>query len=92
LHIPFFMYSANPCEVYLSRKGIDGIRSCLAREIFQQDLLQIYEQQTKQRGELNRESLSVMREMYSQMQTSLCDNPQLANHCKNEVRYGIITI
>jgi len=76
-HIHFIAYSTDPKEAYLAKEGIDGIRSCLAREIFQQDLLQIYEQQTIRRDTLNRESLSVMREMCVQMQDGVCDNPQI---------------
>jgi len=76
-HIHFIAYSTDPKEAYLTKEGIDGIRSCLAREIFQQDLLQIYSEQTIRRDTLNRESLSVMREMCVQMQNGVCDNPQI---------------
>lgn len=76
-HIHFIAYSTDPKEAYLTKDGIDGIRSCLAREIFQQDLLQIYSEQTVRRDTLNRESLSVMREMCEKMQNGVCDNPRI---------------
>jgi hypothetical protein len=76
-HIHMICYSTDPKEAYLSKQGIDGIRSCLAREIFRQDLQQIYSEQTVRRDELNRESLSVMREMCEAMRHGDCDNPEI---------------
>jgi hypothetical protein len=76
-HIHMICYSTDPKEAYLSKQGIDGIRSCLAREIFKQDLQQIYSEQTARRDTLNRGSLSVMREMCDAMRHGDCDNPEI---------------
>jgi hypothetical protein len=76
-HIHFIAYSTDPKEAYLSKQGIDGIRSILARSIFQQDLQQIYQQQTERRDTLNRESLTVMREMCDAMRDGVCDSPKI---------------
>ncbi len=54
-HIHMMAYSIDPHEAYLSPKGIENIKSSLAKEIFQQDLLQIYEKQTAVRDELRQE-------------------------------------
>jgi hypothetical protein len=76
-HSHFIAYSTDPKEAYLSKKGIDGIRSCLAREIFKQDLQQIYSEQTVRRDTLNREGLAVMEEMCDAMRGGICDNPKI---------------
>jgi hypothetical protein len=76
-HIHMVCYSTDPKEAYLSKQGIDGIRSCLAREIFKQDLQQIYSEQMVWRDTLNREGLSVMREMCDAMRHGDCDNPEI---------------
>ncbi len=76
-HIHFIAYSTDPKEAYLTKQGIDGIRSVLARAIFKQDLQQIYSEQTLRRDALNRESLAVMREMCDEMRSGVCDNPRI---------------
>ena len=49
------VYSAGQ-QGYLTRRGIEGVKSALARDIFKQDLLQVYEQQTMHRDDLRREA------------------------------------
>jgi len=49
-------YSIKPTEPYLTEKGIENIKSNLAQEIFQQDLLQVYQKQTDLRDDLRQES------------------------------------
>ena len=44
-HVHMMAYSIDPKEAYLTKKGIETIKSNLAKEIFRQDLLQIYQQQ-----------------------------------------------
>ena len=51
-HIHMIAYSTKPTEAYLSKKGIRNIKSCLAKEIFKNDLIQIYDEQTAYRNEL----------------------------------------
>ena len=55
-HVHMMAYSVDPKEAYLTKKGIETIKSNLAQEIFRQDLLQIYQQQTQRRDELRQES------------------------------------
>ncbi|MCL2532099.1 MAG: relaxase MobL [Oscillospiraceae bacterium] len=50
-HCHAVMYSTGR-QPYLTRRGIDNIRSALARDIFKQDLMQVYEQQTTHRDDL----------------------------------------
>ena len=55
-HVHMMAYSIDPNEPYLTEKGIETIKSNLAKEIFQQDLLQIYQKQTDFRDKLRHES------------------------------------
>ena len=45
-HIHMIAYSTNPNEAYLTRNGIREIKAALAKEIFRQDLISVYEKQT----------------------------------------------
>lgn len=51
-HVHMVAFSSDPKEAYLSRQGIQQIKSVLARDIFQNDLISIYQEQTKVRDEL----------------------------------------
>ena len=59
-HCHMILYSAGE-QGFLTRKGLDGMRSALARDIFKQDLMQIYEQQTHHRDGLRREAREIVR-------------------------------
>lgn len=58
-HIHMVAYSTKPTEAYLSKKGIRNIKSCLAKEIFKNDLIQIYKEQTDIRDRLKIESKDI---------------------------------
>lgn len=58
-HIHMVAYSTKPTEAYLSKKGIRNIKSCLAKEIFKNDLIQIYKEQTDIRDKLKIESKDI---------------------------------
>ena len=51
-HIHLVMYSTDIKQGYLSKSGIDKIRSKLATQIFKQDLIQVYDGQTQTRTQL----------------------------------------
>lgn len=51
-HVHLIAYGADPREGYLSRQGVNRLRSSLARDIFAQELLCIYEEQTQWRDGL----------------------------------------
>lgn len=58
-HIHMVAYSTKPTEAYLSKKGIRNIKSCLAKEIFKNDLIQIYKEQTDIRDKLKASSKDI---------------------------------
>lgn len=51
-HIHVMVYSKNPSKGYLSKQGLEGIKSALGNDLFQDDLLSIYSDMTKRRDEL----------------------------------------
>lgn len=79
-HCHMIIYSVNPREGYVTKQAIEKMRSGLAREIFQQDLLQIYSEQTIRRNALTEESRNILRELLNRMQTENCDNPVIGEY------------
>lgn len=73
-HCHMIIYSVNDREGYVSKAAIEKMRSSLAREIFQQDLIQIYSEQTTRRSELAEQSRHVLQDMLTQMQSGTCAN------------------
>ena len=51
-HVHLIAYGADPREGYLSKQGVNRLRSSLARDIFAQELLCLYEEQTQRRDGL----------------------------------------
>ena len=51
-HVHLIMYSTNPKEGYLTKQGLENLRSSFARGIFMQDLISVYEKQTEHRDML----------------------------------------
>lgn len=76
-HIHMIAYSTDPNEAYLTKKGIKEIKSTLAKEIFRQDLISIYEKQTEHRDELKVNSREVIAEIISKINSGIYDNPKL---------------
>ena len=76
-HVHMMAYSIDPNEPYLTGKGIENIKSGLAKEIFQQDLLQIYQKQTDLRDELRQESRDRITEMVNAINHGSIDDPQI---------------
>ena len=72
-HIHLIVYSTNPKQGYLTKQGIEKIRSVFANDIFQDDLKSIYQQQTMTRDELKALSENQMKEILSQIGTGVVD-------------------
>ncbi len=76
-HVHLMAYSVKPNEAYLSKQGIENIKSSLAKEIFQQDLLQIYQKQTDIRDELRQESREKIRQIVKEINQGQYQNPEM---------------
>ena len=76
-HVHMVCYSADGKSGFLSRQGIADIKSMLAKEIFQQDLISIYQRQTQRRDELTEDAGELMRQLVSEMQNGTLDNRRI---------------
>ena len=63
-------------QAHLDRDGIRSIRTQLTNDIFQQELLHVYEQKSVSRDELVRETRRVMLELSRQMRETVCEHTQ----------------
>lgn len=76
-HVHMIAYSTDPDEAYLTKNGIREIKSTLAKQIFRQDLISIYEKQTGYRDKLKLNSREVVEEIISKINSGIYDNPKL---------------
>ena len=76
-HVHMMAWSVKPGQAYLSKEGIQQIRSVLTNNIFQQEMLHTYEQKSRSRDELVRESRRTMKELAWQMKNGICDCPEM---------------
>ena len=76
-HIHLIAYSTKPGEGFLTKQGMEKIRSSLAQEIFRQDLVSVYDQQTTHRDELRRASREKVAGLVEQISGGACENPKL---------------
>lgn len=75
-HVHMMAWSKKPGQAYLNREGIRKIKSVLTNQIFQQELLHIYEDKSQSRDELVRETRSAMLALARKMQNSACEHPE----------------
>ena len=75
-HVHMMAWSVKPNQAYLSQDGIRQIKSKLTNDIFQQEMLHLYEQKTFSRDQLVQEARQAMRELVQQMRTKICDHPE----------------
>ena len=66
-HCHMLVYSTDLREGYVTKPAIEIMRSGLAREIFHQDLIQIYSEQTSQRNMLAEKSREALEEIIGRM-------------------------
>jgi len=76
-HIHLIAYSVNPKEAYVTKQGIENTRGSLAREIFRQDLMQIYEKQTERRNALNKQSCETIQDIITRINSGICENKNI---------------
>lgn len=74
-HVHMMAWSAKPGQAYLDRNGIKEIKSVLTNQIFQQELLHLYEEKGASRDELVRQTRQAMLEMVQRMRDGLCICP-----------------
>lgn len=77
-HIHMMTWSAKPGSGYLNVEGIRTIRSALTNDIFRDELHHLYEEKSVSRDELVNEARSAIAELIAQMQSGVCDSPEIA--------------
>ena len=76
-HIHLLVYSTNPKQGFLTKAGIDKIRSAFANDIFHDDLQSIYQEQTVSRDELKAVSKNEFESIVNMIASNEHTDPQL---------------
>lgn len=77
-HVHIMVYSKKDNDGYLTKAGIEAMRSELAHSIFRQDFAQIYEGQKETRSQVKEEVASRMKEMVSELSQGVSTNRSVA--------------
>jgi len=101
-HCHMIVYSSNPREGYVTKPAIEKMRSGLAREIFQQDLIQLYSEQTVRRNELAGKSREALKEIIGRMSSGTCESENIEvllthlaerlKHTSGKKQYGYLKV
>ena len=99
-HVHMVCYSVDAKSGFLSKQGIAHIKSMLAKEIFEQDRIAIYQRQTQRRDELTQSAGEVMEQLITQMQTGTVENQRIGllmtelaqrlRDCPGKKQYGYL--
>ena len=77
VHVHLIIFSTEPNEGYLTKPAILELRSALTRQIFKDDLKNIYVQQTAYRDRLQEDALDVIESLIQKMQDGEISTPKL---------------
>ena len=77
IHVHMVIFSTDPKEGYLTKQGIKQIKSALVRQVYKDDLLNVYQKQTAHRYLLQDNALEVMDSLIQKMQDGDLKNPKL---------------
>ncbi len=77
VHVHLVIFSTEPNEGYLTKPAILELRSAFTRQIFKDDLKNIYVQQTIHRDHLQENVLEVMDSLIQKMQSGEISNPKI---------------
>lgn len=70
-HVHLIAYSTVENEGYLTQKGVENLHSSFAKDIFQQDLLCIYERQTEHRDKFRAEARDIVEDLVSKINSEI---------------------
>mgnify|MGYP000904881621 CR=1 FL=1 len=76
-HVHMICYSTDPKEGYLTKKGIEKMKSGLVKNIFGKELEEIYIEQSKRRDELKQASREMLLQLISEMKNSTFQNSKV---------------
>ena len=76
-HVHLMLYSTVENEGFLTQMGIDNLRSILATDIFEQDRISIYREQTEHRDELREYSRELLEKIVRQINEGGYENERV---------------
>ena len=76
-HVHLIAYSSVPGEGHLSKQGMENMRSAFARDIFSQELLFTYQQQTEYRDQLRQQGRESISDIVAQINAGTYRNPRI---------------
>ncbi|NNJ32055.1 MobP3 family relaxase [Lacrimispora defluvii] len=99
-HVHMVCYSVNHADGYLTKKGIEKMKSGLVKNIFKNEMQIIYAEQTQRRDQLKEESKGVFVKLISEMKSDAVQNPKIEElllhlserlkHTKGKKVYGYL--
>ena len=76
-HIHMMVWSDDPKQGYLTKGGIEKMRSQMTNTIFQDELLDLYQEKDMSYKEVAQAAREATRELVSEMRESICDAPEI---------------
>ena len=76
-HIHLMVWSADPVQGYLTEQGIEMMRSELTNDIFQNELLHLYQQKNLSYQEVRNAAREALRQLIREMGSGICDCPAI---------------
>lgn len=84
-HIHMMAWSADPMQGYLTEKGIEQMRSQLSNDIFQDELLSLYQEKDLSYQEVRDAAMEAMGRLIREMKSGLCVSPIIAGQMETLV-------
>lgn len=78
-------WSADPKQGYLTEKGIEQMRSKLSNDIFQDELLSLYQEKDMSYQQVRDTAMEAMGCLIREMESGLCDSPIIAGQMETLV-------
>ena len=88
-HIHMMAWSSDPKQGYLTEKGIEQMRSQLSNDIFQDELLSLYQEKDLSYQQVRDAAMEAMSRLIREMKSGLCDSPIIAGQMETLV--GMLT-
>ena len=76
-HVHIIAYSVEENKGYLTKAGVENLRSAFGRTIFAQDLLCVYEKQTEYRNELREKSRDLLLKLVARIRSEGYENERV---------------
>ena len=82
-HIHMMVWSTDPKQGYLTEKGIEQMRSKLSNDIFQDELLSLYQEKNLSYQQVRDTAMEAMGRLIREMKSGLCDSPVIAGQMES---------